>query len=231
VILGFALLAKKTTMCLLPGAAGALAIAWWAGTMDVAGAVRRGLRIFVPAAVIVAPLLIHDTLLYGDPMTVETERRTMPFLVLDRALSDPYFRTELPRLLSASFVGLFGWMNVWLPRPVYGLYAALALAAVAGLAVRVARNGRDRVVLAVALLFVAACLGGIVHYNRAFPQPQGRFLFVVLPFLAALAAAGLEQVARQTRLGVDRLWWTLAGVLLVVDLTALVTVRRFFAGG
>jgi 4-amino-4-deoxy-L-arabinose transferase-like glycosyltransferase len=229
VLLGFALLAKKTTMCLLPGVVGALVVAVWAGVTDGAGAVRRGLRVLIPAALIMAPLLIHNTLLYGDPLTVEMERRTMPHLVLDRSLLDAYFWTDFPRFLSASFVGLLGWMNVWLPSPVYWLYGALALVAAAGLVLRVARGATDAWVLALSLFFVAACFGGIVHYNRSFPQPQGRFLFVVLPFIAALAAAGLLEVARRARIGAEKLWWMLLVVLVAADVATIVTVRSFFA--
>lgn len=230
VLLGLALLAKKTTMCLLPGVVGALALAVWGGRLDAAGAVRRGVRVLVPALLLLAPLLIHYTLLYGDPLTVEMERRTLPHLVVDRSLTDAYFWTDFPRFLSVSFVGLLGWMNVWLPAPVYGLYAALALGAVAGLALRVARSPGDAWLLALALFFVAACFGGVVHYNRSFPQPQGRFLFVVLPFLATLAAAGLLELARRARVDGDRLWWLLLAVLLAVDVATVATVRGFFAG-
>ncbi|MCW5889320.1 MAG: glycosyltransferase family 39 protein [bacterium] len=229
VLLGLALLTKKTTMCLLPGTVGALAIAASAGVTDWPGAVRRGLRVLVPALLLATPVFIRNALLYGDPLTVDMERRTLPFLVLDRALSDAYFWTDLPRLVAASFVGVLGWMNVWLPAPVYWLYGALALVIAGGLVPRLTRGGAERTALAVAAFFAVACFGGVVHYNRSFPQPQGRFMFVVVAFLAVLAAGGLLEAARRLRLDPDRLWWGLLVVLLAVDVATIVTVVDFFA--
>jgi hypothetical protein len=51
-----------------------------------------------------------------------------------------------------------------------------------------------------------------------------------LLFLAALAAAGLLEVARRARLDAERLWWMLLVALVAVDVATIVTVRGFFAG-
>jgi hypothetical protein len=159
------------------------------------------------------------------------EKTTLHALVAEKSLTDPWFWTTFARWLVSSFVGVLGWMNLWLPGPVYGWYAALALLALVGLALRAGRPWRENAGLAVAAAFVLACLAGVVHLNRTYSQPQGRYLFVVMPFVATLVTAGLLEIGRRVRLDAERLWWILLGPSLAV---AMLTVRRvlhFFAVG
>jgi hypothetical protein len=84
--------------------------------------------------------------------------------------------------LFRSFWAKFGWLNTPLPWPFYLWFAALSVAAVAGLR---RRTGPERIVLGAAL---AANAGLVLAYQLTVDlQAQGRYL---LPSLAAVAACG-----------------------------------------
>jgi 4-amino-4-deoxy-L-arabinose transferase-like glycosyltransferase len=221
---GVGLMVKKTALFLLPGLGvtlGALAVTRRRDT----GAVVRGTGVLGVLVVALAGwIFVRNALLYGDPMGNAMERATLPSLYYPRSITDQWFRGEFPLLLSASFDGLLSWMNLWLPAWVYWLYAGLGVAAVVGLL----RRLRDPWTW-LAALFVGTCLAGVVVYNLTFPQPQGRYLFAALPFVAFLAATGLRSALPTGRSP----WPAIAGlavVLVAVDATTLVTVWSFFDG-
>jgi 4-amino-4-deoxy-L-arabinose transferase-like glycosyltransferase len=224
IALGAALLVKKTALFLLPGV-GLTLLALVATGRARFGDVVRHAAVMAGAAVAVSGgLFVRNTVVYGDPLGSGMERATLSTLMQPRSLWDPYFADYFPRILSASFVGLLGWVNVWLPAPVYWLYAVLGGLAAIGVVVR-----RGDPWVRLAATFAALCFLGIVVFNLTFPQPQGRYLFAALPFLAFLVAIGLRVVT-------DRLslppWPTAVGLLATmvsVDVITVGTVRQFFA--
>jgi Predicted membrane protein (DUF2142) len=224
IALGAALTAKKTALFLLPGIGVTLGTLVLAGRARLAAVVRGGAVAGLIVAVIAGWLFVRNTLLYGDPLGSAMEHATLGVLYAPRPITDPFFRDVFPRMLGASFVGLLGWMNIWLPTWVYWLYALLGLAAAAG----VLRRLRDPWTW-IAALFAGLCLVGIVVYNLTFPQPQGRYLFAALPFVTFLAATGLRPM-----LSVGRSPWhalaVLGAVLVAVDVSTLVSVWSFFRG-
>lgn len=222
--MGGALLVKKTALFLLPGV-GLTLVALVLARRARLGAVVRGGAVMACALVAVSGwLFVRNTIVYGDPLGSAMERATLGSLMLPRSPWDPYFRHDFPRTLAASFVGVLGWMNVWLPPFVYWLYGALGGLAAIGIVVR-----RRHPWTLLAATFAALCLFGIAVFNLTFPQPQGRYLFAALPFLAFLAATGLRVVIG--RLGLPP-WPTAAALLAVlvsVDVITVSTVRQFFA--
>lgn len=223
VALGAALLVKKTALFLVPGIGVMLLALVATGRARLGHVIRRGTALAGVAIAVCGWLFVRNTVIYGDPLGSAMERATLATLMHPRSLWDPYFADYFPRMLSASFVGLLGWVNVWLPAPVYGFYVLLGGLAAIGVVMR-RRDPWTRL----AATFAALCLLGIVVFNLTFPQPQGRYLFAALPFLAFLAAVGLRAVTG--RLGLPP-WPTAVGlfaVLVSVDVITVVTVRRFF---
>ena len=118
----------------------------------------------------------------------------MPELVDEKPLWSSYWLDPFLPRFSESFVGVFGWMNVFLPRPIYGFYLVLLALAVAGLVhwtVEATRRERSR--MAFLVLLVGLCLAGVAYYNLTYTQYQGRFLFPVIAPVATIAAIGLGQ--------------------------------------
>ncbi len=221
--LGAALLVKKTALFLLPGVGLTLLALVATGRARLGDVVRRGAVMACVVLAVSGALFVRNTLVYGDPLGSAMERATLGTLMHPRSLWDPYFADYFPRILSASFVGLLGWVNVWLPAPVYWCYAVLGGLAAIGVVMR-RRDPWTRL----AATFAALCLLGIVVFNLTFPQPQGRYLFAALPFLAFLAAVGLRAVTDRLRLPP---WPTAVGLLAAlvsVDVITVGTVRQFF---
>jgi hypothetical protein len=223
VAMGAALLVKKTALVLVPGVGLTLLALLVTRRAGLATLVRGGAVMSVAVLAVAGWLFLRNTRVYGDPLGSAMERATLATLMYPRSILDPYFAVDFPRLLSTSFVGVLGWVNVWLPAPVYWLYAALGVLATVGLALRL----RDPWTL-LAGTFAGLCLFGITVFNLTFPQPQGRYLFAALPFVAFLGATGLRAVV--ARLGLPP-WPTavaLFAALVSVDVVTLTTVRHFY---
>jgi hypothetical protein len=137
-----------------------------------------------------------------------------------RSLTSDYFWTTFPSLLSRSFVGLFGWMNLRLPEVYYWIFWVLGLVGLASVTVQVGLRRRRVLVPLLLSAIVVANLAVVVHINRSFEQPQGRYMFVALPALALLVALGLDALPRRTsRLGAAA---ALAASLAVLNVSILI---------
>ncbi len=145
----------------------------------------------VPAAM-VAPWTARNIWLYGDPFASAAMHTAVAHIVLEKPLTSEYFYTTLPYYLSRSFVGMFGWMNIVLPEDIYMGFWILGVVSFSGLVwSALTRRLEGRVVLVLATIIVLNVLV-VVHINRTFTQPQGRYLFPCLPALAVLMTVGLE---------------------------------------
>lgn len=191
--LSSAYLAKISAIGLAPAIA--LAVWWTQGT--VRERIVRVAAVLGLAGVIVFPWSARNVVLYGDPFASGAMAGAVGHIVSHHSLFDSYFLTTFPSALSRSFVGVFGWMNVVLPEGYYWFYWALGLGGIVTLAVQVARGNRSARLPIVLALIVLANLAIVVHINRSFEQPQGRYMFVALPALALLIAMGLERLPRQ----------------------------------
>jgi 4-amino-4-deoxy-L-arabinose transferase-like glycosyltransferase len=133
-------------------------------------------------------------------------------------------------LFGASFVGVLGYLSVWLPAWVYRFYGAIGIVAAIGLCCRIRSRGtREDLKPLLALGFVVSSVAGVVYYNLTFPEPQGRFVFPALAPFAILVSIGL----RELLLRVPRLPRLCIITLLVVGLIAadgatFLAVRSFF---
>lgn len=152
------------------------------------------LSVLLVAAVIVLPWSLRNLMLYGDLTAQHAMRTAVSHIITDRSLFSAYFLWEFPLLLFASFIGLFGWANVVLPKWIYLLFIALTLTATAG-AVRGWYLRRiDGRILRMLLLLIAAALAVVVYINLMFTQPQGRYMLQALPAVALFVALGLTHL-------------------------------------
>ena len=146
------------------------------------------------AAAIVAPWSIRNIVLYGDPFASEAMRHAVAHLITDRSLFSAYFLGEFPRMLAKSFIGVFGWANVLMPKLAYRLYFAFVAIALGGVAAGLWQRRLDKRLVAVLAIAVLGALAVVVRINLQFTQPQGRYLLPGLPAFAVLIALGLRSL-------------------------------------
>lgn len=187
VALAGAYLSKINAVCLVP----CLGLTLLMGPGPWMARVRR-LSVMGVALAIVAPWSVRNVALYGDPFAAQAMLTAVADLVEPKSLASPYFWTVFPAWLSASFIGVFGWFNLWLPPWAYVGYSLLWLGGLAGAGLVWIQREVDRRIILVLALTVVLALAVVVHINRTFDQPQGRYLFPGLPAFAALMAVGLE---------------------------------------
>jgi 4-amino-4-deoxy-L-arabinose transferase-like glycosyltransferase len=193
----------------------------------------KGLGALSVTFALVAPWLIRNQLLYGDPLARKAMLTAVDFLVSHKFITSPYFIHVFPQRVAISFVGVFGWFSLWPPKWLYHFFWLTAAAGVAGWLVATirgrSRNPQDASVSAPRIdPRLAAVLASIpllnlmvvVYINLTFEQPQGRYMFPSLPALALLVAVGLEYLPQWTS-GLSR---CLAAALAIVNLYVLVRV-------
>ena len=154
------------------------------------------LSVLLVALAIVLPWSLRNLMLYGDLTAQNAMRSAVSHIITDRSLFSVYFLWDFPLLLFASFIGLFGWANVVLPKWIYLIFVALALVAAAGVARGWYLRAIDGRVLRMLVLLIAAALAVVVYINLMFTQPQGRYMLQALPAVALFVALGLTHLPK-----------------------------------
>jgi hypothetical protein len=152
------------------------------------------LAVLLVALVIVLPWSVRNVMLYGDPTAQSAMRTAVSHLITERSLFSNYFLWHFPLLTFASFIGVFGWANVFLPKWIYLAFAAFGAVAAGGVARGWYLRTIDPRVVRMLVLIVVAVLAVVVYINLMFTQPQGRYLLPALPAVALLAALGLTHL-------------------------------------
>ena len=189
--LAAAYLAKISAIALVPAVGLALLLA-----QPAAGPVTRVWRLgaLALAAAIVAPWSIRNVVLYGDPFASGAMRHAVAHIITDRPLFSHYFVSDFPRALAYSFVGMFGWLSVLLPKWLSRAYLVFFAAAGAGVVIGTLRRRLEWRVVAVLVLAALGALAVVVRINLEFTQAQGRYLFTALPAFGILVALGLQSL-------------------------------------
>jgi 4-amino-4-deoxy-L-arabinose transferase-like glycosyltransferase len=177
----------------------------------------KRLSLMLLTLVCVAPWLIRNQILYGDALASSRMLKVVPEFVGKKSILSPYFVHIFPTLLVKSSIGMFGWMNVSLPRWFYFLWIVLAACALAGFAGAVVGKTIDKRLAAVFAALSLLAVVSTVQLNLAFSQPQGRFLFPALSAWMILMAIGLENLPMWNH----RLALIVMFVLLAMNLYAL----------
>ena len=179
------------------------------------------------ALVVAAPWFVHNLREYGEllgsragaayasaPLAMLPEELRRGLRTYDGAFSGAAQGQSYLSLLTGpwmtdtlkSSVGFFGWLSKPMRPWMYGAYAAIGAAALAGLLVALvrARSGHRRIdggallvatAVAVALV-LAAALRQSLRYDL---QPQGRYLFPCLGGTAVLFALAITEFGRSPR--------------------------------
>jgi hypothetical protein len=184
---GAAVLAKKSNLVVAAALAiPLLALAW--RSRRLRPAIAPALCAAVPFLLLVGPILARNALLYGDLLGTRIELETLHASLRPRPLTAPYFRDAFVEWTATSYVARFGWMQIVVPAGVLAVHGVLLAAPLAaGLVRAAAAPSAAAAYLGAALL---ANVAALVHFNRFYPQPQGRLLFATLGAAALLAGFG-----------------------------------------
>jgi hypothetical protein len=168
--------------------------------------------------VIVAPWLIRNQHLYGDILAQKVMLTVGRGLINKHFLGSHYFRTYFLVRFIESFIGIFGWMCLFLPVSVYLVYSiALVSAGVCW----VRGTWRRRIDFRLSAILSSAIVLNfvlVVYMNLTQAQPQGRYMLPSLPAIALLLGLGLESLRSWSEF---RTMLTLGG-LAVINLVMLV---------
>jgi len=192
----------------------------------------RDIGLMTAAAVVIGGWwLVRNQVLYGDPLAGRAfleafrDRPTPAGQMAKYGLSLALYLLWVKGWTFASFWGVFGTMNVFLPTGVYVALGAFSAAALVGVIARLARWRQLEAWQRQALLTLgfAALLVGLlfVRFNMSYFQAQARYLFPVIGVLAIGIVSGISAlVPRPARTAVAFLPGVVA---LVVALAALPT--------
>jgi hypothetical protein len=191
VALAGAYLSKINAICLIPPVA--LAI-----LLDPVPWRKRltHLSVLGVALLLVAPWSIRNIVLYGDPFASGHMYEAVSGMIYERSWFDVHHVTTLPRELFKSFVAMFGYVSVKLPKWGYAIYLAVMLFAMSGLIGVLRRFKSDGAAVRavfVTLAIIACNYLVVLRINTQFDQPQGRYMFPSLPAVMLALALGLEQ--------------------------------------
>lgn len=219
-LLGAAMMAKISAVALVP------ALGWllWRGKAGLRGA----LVALIAAAVVAGPWVGRNIVQYRDPTGIECIAAREANRLAGRFPHDPAGIAKGAATAACSFFLCYGQLAVWLPKWAYALPAGLAILAGTGWWRR-RRLPRDAAGLGKASTIAVACLAvAFFAYLLRIYSPQGRYLYVGMPFLAFLAARGLLAWASPKR-GAG--WTAAVGVALALGQMAflLLVVRPAFS--
>jgi hypothetical protein len=141
--------------------------------------------------------LIYNQIHYGDFTAVNMQTSIVPELVVRRSLLDlhtwAYLTIGLPTLLYQSFLGVFGWMRLYLPNVFYLIWGVLWLGALVGVGKGVLHRSYPRL----QQLFVYAPVWAFVvvaYVNLTFTAPQGRYFFPELVVISIIFVMGVTEL-------------------------------------
>lgn len=180
-----------------------------------------GIRRFIPLSVAIilgVPWWLRNSMLYGDPLGMrvfsEAFQGSAQASMFISAFGAPaYWENWVLWWTSRSFVGAFGYMDLFLPNNVYLIaFAILFLLACGWL--MMARD-KIKVVSKPAVVF-SAVVGFLFlvlfwRFNSQYFQAQARYLYPALSAWALLFGGGCYGLLR------SRSWWALLGTLAIAN--------------
>lgn len=225
VILGLACLTKVSGALLLPVAALAVTFSAWPSRAWRVW-LARGAMLVAMTATIAGWWYLRNVYLYGEPTGITRMAEiagVRPAGFGLAALSGEW------RSFWYSFWGLFGAFNVLAPGWFYALTGGFALAAGAGLLLRLARGARQRRLPAnwqshaLLLLLIALTFSGVLRWTLMTMASQGRLMFGAVAALGVYLALGWLAwfPPRWQRWAWAATAATLAGLALILALTVI----------
>lgn len=224
-LLGCALLTKTSAIALAPACLYALAAAKPKASPRL-WAIAAGVVILL-----VTPWWLRNQQLYGDPLAMGAFGSAFSGTAQAKTFIDTfgagvYWTQWVGWWTVRSVVGVFGYMDIFLPAAMYAGVWALLLPGFAGawLSQRQAEE-RERAGLTLAWLFAAFVGALFLRFNAQYFQGQGRYLMPAVGAAALLVAAGWTHLAKGRNAGI----WVIGAVLLACNLYSLSILPREFA--
>jgi 4-amino-4-deoxy-L-arabinose transferase-like glycosyltransferase len=196
---GVAFLCKSHVVFLLPF-----------GLLMLAAAQPNGLKLWLKQAwwslagffVVSGWYLAYNQIYYSDFTAVNMQTSIVPGLVVRRSLLElhtlAYLAIGLPMRLYKSFLGVFGWMKLYLPDVFYQVFGGLWLGAFVGMGHGVLRRNWSRMQQ---LLITGPLMAFMViaYVNLTFTAPQGRYFFPALVIISLIFVLGIAELPRAIR--------------------------------
>ncbi len=207
-LVGLALLTKSSGFALVPVAL--LALLLGKPKADDAAprpSIQLALGVFaVIVGVLALPWLVRNSQLYGDPLglTVFKQAFTGTAQAKDFIAEVGAFKywTEWVGWWTArSFIGIFGYMKIFLPDTVYRLALVLVLGSAAGAVLLKDRTpvlAKESIWLGLSLFFVVLVL--FVQFNSTYFQGQARYVYPALASVALVVGAGIARATEKAPL-------------------------------
>lgn len=160
----------------------------------------------LPLVLIPAPLWVRNTSLYGDPLGLKVfesafQGSAKASMFIDALGAQTYWTQWVAWWTARSGVGVFGYMDVFLPDGVYRVAFAGVLVAAIGWMVALRRGEQNPIPKVVTLMlagFFALVLLTFLRFNSVFFQAQFRYLFPAIASLGLFFGVG---AARWGRIG------------------------------
>lgn len=166
--------------------------------------------VLIPVLLFVTPWWIRNQNLYGDPLAVNAfneaftgSKQAKEFI--DSAGATTYWTEGVASWTSRSFVGVFGYMDIWLtddslPMGAGGVYwlvqAVLAAGFLGWLYALSKADAQDRRIHIVNAIFAAIVLLLFIRFNTQYFQAQARYLLPAIGPIACGVAWGLASLLR-----------------------------------
>lgn len=197
-----AILTKTTGIALLPVLLGAAILR--------RPTVKQLALVLVPVLLFVTPWWVRNQNLYGDPLAMGafTEAFTDSMqakTIIDRAGAQAYWTEGVASWTSRSFVGVFGYMDIWLTDDslpmgaggVYWLVQAVLVAAFGGWIYALAKADRDdRRIHVLNAVFTAIVVLLFIRFNTQYFQAQARYILPAIGPIACGVAWGLASLLK-----------------------------------
>ncbi len=190
IFISLGILTKKTVMFILPCAV-ILILYIILKNKDVnlkSNIFKNSILFIFIILVLTSFIFIRNYIEYGEFLAGNMEKTTMLQFVEIKSIFSYYFIQPFTQGMLNSFIGVFGWMNIPVPKFIgvsYSLFFITGFSASLYLLFKLI-NYRF---LFLFLLFTV-CLGGIVYFNLTFTQYQGRYMFPVLSAISIISVYG-----------------------------------------
>lgn len=142
------------------------------------------------ALIISSFIFLRNYFLYGELLAYTMEKSTMMQFVEVKSLFSYYFIQPFSTGMFNSFIGVFGWMNIPLPRYIEIFYLLFFASGFIYALYMLLRNKDPK--MSFLYLTILACLVGIVYFNLTFTQYQGRYMFPVLSAICVVSSYGIN---------------------------------------
>jgi 4-amino-4-deoxy-L-arabinose transferase-like glycosyltransferase len=199
VVMGFAFISKTTSLAVLP----AVALAFFMSP------VRPGKKelgtAFALAFAIASVWWVRNTMVYGDPLAMGAFKEAFvnspsaDFFISSFGAFD-YWTKWVAWWTLRSFVGMFGYMDIWLPGLLYpiALFIMLILGTFGALAAAKEREEKaTKSFHLMNLVFFVVVILFFIGFNKTYFQGQARYVIPALGPIAIAISLGLCRLAEK----------------------------------